>query len=366
MTGALHGHDREGATGATTTSATATSAAPDKESVPTPAGGSAQLADDGHGRDADNPAQIPAKGWKDVAVRVKRQLKEDNVGLVGAGVAFYSLLAIFPAMIALISLYGLLVEPTRIKEQISEALTFIPADAQKVITSQLTDLTADGKSGLGIGLVISILAALWSASGGMRALVTGLNIAYDETESRKFVRLRLVSLILTLGVLIFTIVALTAVIGVPAAFDDAEPLGLVLGLLRWPVLAVLMVAGLAVLYGYGPDRDTPKWSWASWGAGIATALWLLMTIAFSFYVSSFGNFNKTYGTFAGVVVLMTWMSLTAYIVLVGAEINAELERQTARDTTTGPDRPLGSRDAYAADTVGATADELENERVDKQ
>jgi membrane protein len=249
---------------------------------------------------------------------------------------------------------------------VNDAITFIPDDARNVIVSQLTELTKDGKTGLGLGLVVSVAAALWSASGGMRALMTGLNIAYDETESRKFIKLRLLSIGLTLGVLVFTIIALTAVIGVPAAFDPDEPIGLALSWLRWPVLGALLVAGLAFLYRYGPDRDKPKWAWASWGAGIATAAWLLMTIAFSFYVSSFGKFNETYGTFAGVIVLMTWMSLTAFLVLLGAEINAELERQTAEDTTTGPEKPIGSRDAYAADTVGATADELKGTKVDNK
>lgn len=341
-----------------------TSPAPDKESVPAPHGSA--MADDGHGRSADKPTDIPARGWKDVAVRVKRQLKEDNVGLIGAGVAFYSLLSIFPAMIALISLYGLIVRRDQVAAQVDSALKFMPGDSRMAIQTQMEKITSSPRAGLGLGLLISVLAALWSASGGMRALMTGLNIAYDETESRKFVRLRLLSLALTLGVLVFTVAAMTAVIGVPAAFDAGQPVGLLLAWVRWPVLAALLVGGLALLYRYGPDRDKPKWAWASWGAGIATALWLVMTITFSFYVSTFGSFNKTYGTFASVVVLMTWMSLSAYIVLVGAEINAELERQTAQDTTTGPDRPLGTRDAYAADTIGATADELKHEQIDKQ
>lgn len=338
----------------------------DSDSVSARAAESGRSGGDAHGREADDPAEIPAKGWKDVGVRVQRQLKEDNVGLIGAGVAFYSFLALFPAMIALISLYGLVVKPSQVAEQVQSALDYMPADTRKVVENQLLELTQGSKTGLGVGLVVSVLVALWSASGGMRALMTGLNIAYDETESRKFVRLRLLSVGLTLAVLAFAALTLTAVIGVPAAFDPDEPIGMALAWLRWPVLAALMIAGLAFLYRYGPDRDKPNWSWASWGAGIATALWLLMTVAFSFYVSSFANFQKTYGGFASVVVLLTWMSLTAYLVLLGAEINAELERQTTEDTTTGPQRPIGTRDAYAADTVGATADELKGKSVQKK
>jgi membrane protein len=361
---ALRAHDRR--SGGAPEAASNGSDTPDGESIRPPVESGGRIDDDGHGRGADNPAQIPAKGWKDVGARVLRQVKEDNVGLVGAGVAFYSLLAIFPAMIALISLYGLLVKPSKVAQQIDSAVKFIPQQSQEVIRQQLENITKSPKAGLGIGLALSVVAALWSASGGMRALMTGLNIAYDETESRKFIRLRLVSLGLTLGMLVLVAGALIAVIGVPAAFDAHEPAGMALAWLRWPVLAALMVAGLAVLYRYGPDRDEPKWSWASWGAGIATVLWLVMTVAFSFYASSFGKFNKTYGTLAGVVVLMTWMSLSAYIVLLGAEINAELERQTAQDTTTGPDRPIGDRDAYAADTVGATADELKGAPAERR
>jgi membrane protein len=237
-------------------------------------------------------------------------------------------------MIALISLYGLLVPPSMVAEQVDKAVKFMPADSRQVITDQLKAITDSPRAGLGVGLAVSVLAALWSASGGMRALMTGLNIAYDEMETRKFVRLRVISLALTLGVLVFVALALAAVIGVPAAFDAHQPVGLAVAWLRWPALALLMAGGLAVLYRHGPDRDSPKWSWASPGAAIATVLWLAMTVAFSFYVSSFGKFNKTYGTFAGIIVLMTWMSLSAYIVLLGAEINAELERQTAQDTTT--------------------------------
>ncbi|MEO6713506.1 MAG: YihY/virulence factor BrkB family protein [Mycobacteriales bacterium] len=347
---ALRGHDRSA----------------DRDSVSPAVAERGSAGGDAHGRNADNPAQIPAQGWKDVAVRVKRQVKEDNVGLIGAGVAFYSFLALFPAMIALISLYGLVVQPSEVAKQINSLLESVPQEQKKIITDQLTELTKGDRAGLGISLVLAILLALWSASGGMRALMTGLNIAYDEVESRKFVKLRVISLGLTLAVIVFTVVTLTAVIGVPAAFDPDQPIGLALAWLRWPVLAALMVAGLAFLYRYGPDRDKPKWGWASWGAGIATALWLLMTVVFSFYVSSFANFQKTYGGFASVIVLLTWMSLTAFIVLLGAEINAELERQTTEDTTEGADRPMGQRDAYSADTVGATADELKNQEVTSQ
>jgi membrane protein len=325
---------------------------------PPPVDASGNVQDDGRGRDADKPQEIPAKGWKDVGARVWKETKDDNVGLIGAGVAFYTILAIFPALVAMISLYGLLVDRDTAIRQTNEMLDFIPEQSREVIQKQLESITTSPETGLGIGLAVSLAAALWSASGGMRALMKGLNVAYDEKETRKFVKLRLVSLALTLGAVVFAVLSLAGVIGVPAAFDASEPIGMALAWLRWPLLAAVMVGGLAVIYRYGPDRDKPEWGWVSWGAGIAMVLWLAMTAAFSFYVSSFGKFNETYGTLAGVVVLMLWLSLSAFVVLLGAEINSELERQTAKDTTAGPDRPIGQRDAYAADTVGESADKV--------
>lgn len=331
---------------------------PDASVVPPPVHAQGRIRDDGHGRAADRPTEIPPRGWKDVAVRVKSEVKGDNIGLVGAGVAFYALLALFPSLVALISLYGLVVEPAQASRQVQEMLSFIPETSRSIIEQQLESITSSSKTGLGIGLVVSVAAALWSASGGMRALMTGLNIAYDETETRKFFKLRLASLGLTLGAVVFAALSLGGIVGVPAAFDPDQPIGMALAWLRWPLLAALMMVGLSVVYRFGPDRDDPEWTWVSWGAAIATVLWVAMSAVFSFYVSSFGKFNETYGTLAGVVVLMLWLSLSAFIVLVGAEINAELERQTAKDTTRGPDRPIGTRDAYAADTVGQTAEQL--------
>lgn len=335
--------------------------------VPPPVDDSGRVRDDGHGRAADAPTQITKRGWWDVAVRVKREVKDDHMGLVGAGVAFYSLLSLFPALVALISVYGLVVDPAQASKQVNELAAFMPEASRELIERQLTDITDNAKTGLGIGLAVSLLAAIWSASGGMRALMIGLNIAYDEPETRKFVKLRLASLGLTFGAVVFAVLSIAGVVGVPAAFDPDEPVGVVLSWLRWPVLALVMIVGLAIIYRYGPNRENPQWRWVSWGAVIATLLWVAMTVGFSFYVSSFGKFNETYGALAGVVVLMLWLALSSSIVLLGAEINAELERQTAQDTTTGQDRPIGTRDAYAADTVGETAQGLkEKDRPDRR
>jgi membrane protein len=186
----------------------------------------------------------------------------------------------------------------------------------------------------------------------MKAMITGVNLAYDETESRKFVKLRGLSILLTLGAMLLMGVALTLIVGFPAV-ADSWPVALrwTAGILRWVLLAALVIAALAVLYRFAPDRDDPKWTWVSWGSGIATALWILASIGFSIYANSFGNYNKTYGALAGVIILMFWLYLTAVIVLVGAELNTEMELQTARDTTKGPERPMGERGGHAADHV---------------
>jgi membrane protein len=205
---------------------------------------------------------------------------------------------------------------------------------------------------LSIALVIGILTALWSASSGMKALITGVNMAYGETETRKFVKLRGLALLFTLGAMLLVGVALVLIVGLPAVASRLpDAVRLTISILRWPLLAVLLIAGLAVIYRYAADRDDPKWTWVSWGSGVATLLWILASIGFSVYASSFGNYNKTYGALAGVVILLFWMFLSAFVVLVGAELNAEMELQTAKDTTSGPEQPLGERDAHAADHV---------------
>ena len=200
--------------------------------------------------------------------------------------------------------------------------------------------------------MVGILTALWSASSGMKALITGVNLAYDEGESRKFVKLRGLSLLLTLGAMVLLALAGATIAGFPPIADDLPTaVQWVVSILRFVVLAVLLILGLAALYRYAPDRDQPKWTWVSWGSAIATLLWVLATVGFSIYANFFGNYNKTYGALAGVIILMFWLFLSAFVVLVGAELNTEMELQTAKDTTAGPTKPMGDRDAHAADHV---------------
>jgi membrane protein len=310
------------------------------------------VANDDRGRGADTPQEIPAKGWKDIAKRTLKEVKADQVPLLAAGVAFYTLLALFPAIIAGVSIYGLVADPQTVRDQINRLAETLSPETAKLIGTQIQQVTSSAGGALGLATVIGILTALWSASSGMKALITGVNLAYDEPEGRKFVKLRGLSILMTLAAMVLLAVALALIVGFPAVPDSwPTVLQWTAAILRFVLLAVLLMAGLAALYRYAPDRDKPKWSWSSPGSVVATLLWVLASVGFSIYVNAFGNYNKTYGALAGIIILMFWLYLTAFVVLVGAELNAEMELQTAKDTTAGPEQPLGDRDAHAADHV---------------
>ncbi len=307
------------------------------------------------GRAAETPRDIPAAGWRDVLWRVKDQMSEDNLSLVAAGVAFYGLLAIFPGIAAVVSIYGLVVDPQTVSEQLAATSEVLPQETRGIIEEQLTRVTSSASGALGLGAIVSLLLALWSANKGTQSLISALNIVYDEREKRGFVRLTLISLGLTLAIIVFLIVGLAAIAAMPALFGNLglpETVRQLASWLRWPVLGLGFVIGLAVLYRYAPSRDEPRWRWVSWGAVLATVLWLVGSALFSWYVSNFGSYNETYGSIGAVAVLMMWLWLSALIVLLGAELNAEMEHQTGRDTTRGADQPMGQRGAYVADTVG--------------
>lgn len=316
-------------------------------------GGSAN--DPGRGRQAGQPHEIPARGWRDILWRVKDEMSRDNLSILAAGCAFYAMLAIVPALAAAISLFGLVADPVMIEQQIEQLAHILPQEAQGIITDQLSRLASQPRTGLSVGAMIGILFALWSASYGIQTLMTGLNVVYDEEEKRGFVQFYATALMLTLGAILSVLVALTLVAVLPAVLAF---LGLpswvetAISTARWPLLGVLTMFGLAVLYRYGPSRREARWQWVSWGAVAATILWLIVSSLFSLYVSRFGSYNETYGTLGAVVILLMWFYLTAYIILMGGELNAEMEHQTAKDTTRSG-RPLGARGAHMADTVGA-------------
>ena len=306
------------------------------------------------GADAETPTDIPKKGWVQVVKRAWKEAKSDQVPLLAAGVAFYSFLALFPALIAAVMLYGLVRDPADVQKQIDELSATLPSDAASLISTQLEAITSTSSGSLGLGLLISLMLALWSASGGVGNIMTAVNIAYDEDETRGFVKRKLLSLTLTLSAIVFLVVAISLVAAAPAVLDslvDAGPVRWGLEALRWLGLIAAMAVALAVLYKVAPDRDDAQFRWVSVGAVVATVVWVLASVGFSLYVDNFGSYNKTYGALAGVVVLLLWLWLTMYVVLLGAEINAEAEQQTAKDTTVGPEEPLGDRGAVKADSL---------------
>jgi membrane protein len=307
------------------------------------------------GRRAAQPSELPAAGWRDILWRVKGEMAEDNLSLVAAGVAFYALLALFPAIAAVVSIYGMIVDPQTVEQQLAAVSHILPQEAQGIVGEQLKRVTGSGSTALGFGAILSLLLTLWSANKGTQALITALNIVYDEQEKRGIVWLYLTSLALTLGTFLFLIVCLAAIAALPALIGSLglpEVIRQLAVWLRWPILGIAFMVALAVLYRYAPSRDEPRWSWVNWGAVFATILWLVASGLFSWYVSHFGSYNETYGSLGAVAILLMWFWLSALIVLLGAELNAEMEHQTARDTTEGPPQPRGVRGAYVADTVG--------------
>jgi membrane protein len=310
---------------------------------------------DGAGREAERPGEIPRRGWFAILKRVRAEVKQDNVTLLAAGVAFYAMLALFPAIIAVVTVYGMVADPAQVESQVGGFAKSLPSGADQLLTEQLKSVTSAGRQSLSIGLAVSLLAVLWAASGGVQGLVKGLNLVYDERETRGFLKLRGLSLLLTVGAIVMAVLAVALIAVFPAVVDDlglGQAGELAASIARWVVLALLLLLALAVLYRYAPNRANPRWRWVGWGAVVALVLWLLGSVGFSWYVDNFGKYNQTYGALAAVIILLLWLFLSAFVVLLGAELDAEIERQTARDTTTGPARPLGQRDAEVADTLG--------------
>ncbi len=304
------------------------------------------------GVDADQPAEIPAAGWWQVTKRAWAEAKADQVPLIAAGVAFFGFLSLFPAIVAAVLAYGLIADPAQIRTQTQDLAAAIPASARDLLLGQIDALTSAPRQGLGIGLAIAVVAALWSASGGTGYLITAVNLAYDEEETRGFIRRKLLALGLTLGAIVFVLLAI-GLFAVGAAITDGVPtvIRVLLEIARLVVALILITSALAIVYRVAPARDAPRLRWVSVGAAVATIIWLIASVGFSIYVATFGSYAKTYGSLAAVVVLMLWLWLTVYAVLLGAEINAESEEQTARDTTKGEPRPLGERGAVKADSL---------------
>ncbi len=308
------------------------------------------------GRQATSPSGIPAPGWKDILLRVYANLSKHRVLALAAGMTYFSILAIFPAIAALVAMYGLFSDPTTISGHLNQLGGFLPGGAIEVAREQLTRVASKGSQTLGLTFMIGLATSLWSANAAMKSLFDTLNIVHGEHEKRGFAKLNAISLSFTIGAIAFLLAALGSIVVVPVilgylGLSSAGDLLLRIG--RWPAMYLVLTFGLAVIYRYGPSREKPRWRWITWGSAIAAILWLAVSGLFSWYAADFGKFNETYGSLGAVIGFMTWLWISAIVILLGAEIDAEMEHQTARDTTTGAPKPLGARGARVADTVGA-------------
>jgi membrane protein len=315
-----------------------------------------RAAERGRGRRARAPLRIPWGGWKDILVRSYYEIQNDRLLALAAGVVFYSLVALFPAIAAGVSSYALFADAATIGKHLSIAADIVPAGALDMLGEEISRIAAKSEGKLTFGFLLGLAIALWSANAGMKAIFDALNIIYDEDEKRGLIWLNVVSLFFTICAIAGAGLAIALVVVFPvllAAFGLTSFDHPIIGYLRWPAMFVLIILGLAVLYRYGPSRRLAKWRWISVGSVFAGLAWLAVSSLFSWYLGNFANYNATYGALGAVVGLMMWMWLSTIVVLVGAELNSEIEHQTARDSTVGPEKPLGTRGAVMADTVGA-------------
>jgi membrane protein len=311
------------------------------------------------GRAASRPSQIPALGWKDILWRLWEEFNKDRMLLVAAGASFYLLLALFPALAAFVSLYGFVADPTTVADHVAYLAGLLPSGGLDLIRGQLQALARQSNDALGISFFVGFAVALWSANSGVKAIFDAMNIAYEEEEKRGFFGLNLLSLTFTIGALLIGISMLLTV-GIVPVMLKLLYLGswteTIVSVGRWPLLMLAILTGISLVYRFGPSRERAKWRWLSWGAALATVVWLAASWGFSFYLQNFANYNVTYGSLGAVVGLMMWIWISVIILIVGAAINAEMEHQTACDTTTGPPLPMGERGAYVADTLGKASE----------
>lgn len=309
----------------------------------------------GRGRHSSDPGDIPAPGWRDILLRTKDQIARDRVSLVAAGLAFYTLLSIFPAIAATVSVYGLVADAGEVQEHFLAVADLVPDQARNLVADQMTRVAGGNPGSLSFAALLSLVIALWGASRGTQAFMMAMNVAYNEPEKRGLVMQNLIAIALTICLLVFSVVALIATVFVPAivaSLGMEGTRGWLLTLLRWPLLAAFFMLALAVLYRLAPSRNDAKWRWVTPGSIVAVLLWLVASMAFSFYIGNFASYNQTYGSLGAVVGVLMWFWVSAFLVILGAELNAETERQTRCDSTHGEAKPLGERGAYVADTVG--------------
>ncbi len=313
----------------------------------------------GRGREARTPSQIPWRGWKDILLRTYQEVQDDRLLALAASVVFYSILALFPAIAAGVSFYALFSDASTIGNHLSVIGAVLPANALDIIRNEIMRIAAHSDGKLSFGFIFGLGIALWSANAGMKAIFDALNVIYDEEEKRGLIKLNLVSLFFTICAIGCALLAVAAVVVFPLILAAVGPSSFdtsVIGLLRWPVMTALIIFGLAILYRYGPSRRLAKWRWLSVGSVFAALSWLAVSGLFSWYLAHFADYEATYGALGAAVGLMMWTWISTLVVLVGAELNAEIEHQTARDSTVGSEKPIGVRGAVMADTVGKAQD----------
>ena len=293
----------------------------------------------------------------DIFWRVVEGIQNDRVMLVAAGVTFYGLLALFPATAALVSLYGLFSDATTISNHLNLVSGFLPEGALQIVGDQVKRIAGQSQGTLGVAFLGTLAVSLWSANAATKSIFDALNIIYNETEKRTFIQLTLRSLAFTLATLVLVLLAMAGIVVVPVLLrllgvpEGSGPA--LLSLLRWPLLYLVILFLLACLYRFGPSRANPRWRWVTWGSALAAAVWIGGSLLLSWYVTNFGSYNATYGSLGAVIGFLIWMWLSTMVVLVGAEVNAETEHQTAKDTTGDGRKPMGTRGARMADEIGS-------------
>lgn len=321
----------------------------------------------GRGRSAESPQDIPWRGWRDILWRTFKEVGDDRVLAVAAGVVFYLLLAMFPAITALVSSYGLFAKTSTISEHLALASGIMPTGAFNIVQEQVNRLVGSSNEGLSFGFIFGLGLAIWSANAGMKAIMDAMNVVYDEREKRGFFKLNMVSLLMTTGAIAMLLVMIAMIVVLPLVISTfglselsawlglEKGTSLIVKYARWPALFLVVLFALSILYRFGPSRDHAKWRWLTVGSAFAAFAWLAGSVLLSFYLANFANYDATYGSLGAAIGLMMWLWLSVIVVLVGAELNAEIEHQTARDTTVGADRPIGARGATMADTVGVAS-----------
>jgi membrane protein len=306
------------------------------------------------GRWASRPWRIPWRGWKAVLHRTFLEMISDRVGLVAAGCAFWATLALFPAISMLITIYGLLFNPESVEPQLAVLRRLLPPAAYTLISARVHELVSQSGHALTIGLAVSVVVTLWSSATGTKSMLSALNMAYEEQERRSFLAFQVESLLITLAGIVGAVLALALLVGLPTVFaviGIARHLQALIAIAGWVVLVAFVMISLGLLYRFGPSRRPAKWHWITPGSVVATLLWVAASVLFSIYVGRFATYSVTYGPLAAVAGVMIWFWVSSYAVLLGAELNAELELQTARDTTQGPPKRMGRRGAFVADHV---------------